>query len=61
VEEAVAKLEAGIADHEAALANFVSAEETRRITESLESRRADLEALVGEWEELSQSIDANTQ
>jgi|CZKE01.1.fsa_nt_gi ATP-binding cassette subfamily F protein 3 len=60
IEEEVAKLEAGIADYEAALANFVSVEETRRIAELLEARRAHLAALMGEWEEISQSIEANS-
>ena len=60
IEMEVGQLEAGIADHEAALANFVSAEETRRIAELLEARRADLAALMGEWEEISQSIDAHS-
>jgi len=59
VEEEVAKLEAGIANDEAALANFVSAEETRRVNEALGIRRAELEALLAEWEEISQSIEAN--
>jgi ATP-binding cassette subfamily F protein 3 len=60
IEAEVGQLEAGIADYESALANFVSVEETRRIAELLEGRRADLAALLGEWEELSQSIDAHT-
>jgi ATP-binding cassette subfamily F protein 3 len=60
IEAEVGQLEAGIADYESALANFVSVEETRRIAELLEARRADLAALLGEWEELSQSIDAHT-
>jgi ATP-binding cassette subfamily F protein 3 len=57
IEAEVGQLEAGIADCESALANFVSAEETRRVTELLESRRAELTALMGEWEEISQSVD----
>ena len=50
IEAEVGQLEAGIADYESALANFVSVEETRRIAELLEGRRADLAALLGEWE-----------
>jgi ATP-binding cassette subfamily F protein 3 len=60
IEEEVGQLEAGIADYESALANFVSVEETRRIAELLEARRAELAALMGEWEEISQSIDAHS-
>jgi ATP-binding cassette subfamily F protein 3 len=53
-------LEVEIADYEAALGSFVSTEETRRVTELLNARRADLEALLGEWEEVAQSIEANS-
>ena len=60
IEDEVAKLEVEIADYEAALGSFVSMEETRRVTELLNARRADLEALLGEWEEVAQSIEANS-
>ncbi len=58
IEEEVGELEAGIAGYESTLARFVSAEETRRIAELLEARRAQLAVLMGEWEEISQSIEA---
>jgi hypothetical protein len=48
-----------IADYEQALANFKSAEETVRITELLQARRADLESLLAEWEQVAQAIEAN--
>jgi ATP-binding cassette subfamily F protein 3 len=60
IEIEVAKLEAGIAECEAALSNFVSVEETARVSSLLEERRADLGALMAEWEEVSHSIDANS-
>jgi ATP-binding cassette subfamily F protein 3 len=60
IEDEVAKLEVEIADYEAALGSFVSIEETRRVTELLNARRADLEALLREWEEVAQSIEANS-
>ena len=60
IEDEVAKLEVEIADYEAALGSFVSTEETRRVTELLNARRADLETLLGEWEEVAQSIEANS-
>ena len=60
IEAEVGQLEGGIAECESALANFVSAEETRRVAELLEGRRASLAALMGEWEETSKSIDANS-
>jgi ATP-binding cassette subfamily F protein 3 len=60
IEDEVTKLEVEIADYEAALGSFVSTEETRRLTELLHARRTDLEALLGEWEEVAQSIEANS-
>jgi len=60
IEIEVAKLEAGIAECEAALSNFVSVEETVRVNSLLEERRADLGALMAEWEEVSHSIETNS-
>jgi ATP-binding cassette subfamily F protein 3 len=60
IEIEVAKLEAEIAECEAALSNFVSVEETVRVSSLLEERRADLRALMAEWEEVSHSIEANS-
>jgi hypothetical protein len=60
IEEEVTRLETEIADYELALGNFVSVEETRRVTELLDSRRADLNALMAEWEEVAQAIEANS-
>jgi ATP-binding cassette subfamily F protein 3 len=60
IEEEVTRLEAEIADYEASLAHFVSVEETGRITALLAARRADLEALLAEWEDVAQTIEANS-
>ena len=60
IEEEVTRLETEIADYEAALSNYVSAEETRRVSELLEARRRDLEGLLAEWEDVAQSIEANS-
>jgi len=60
IEEEVTKLEAEIADYEAALSNYVSAEETKRVSDLLDARRSDLTALMGEWEEVAQLIEANS-
>jgi ATP-binding cassette subfamily F protein 3 len=60
IEIEVAKLEAGIAECEAALSSFVSVEETVRVNGLLEARRTDLRALMAEWEEVSHSIEANS-
>jgi ATP-binding cassette, subfamily F, member 3 len=60
IEDEVTRLEVEIADYEAALANFVSVDETKRVNELLEARRNDLEALMNEWEEVAQLIEANS-
>jgi ATP-binding cassette subfamily F protein 3 len=58
IEATVAKLEAEIADTESALGSFVSVEETMRLTQLLETRRAELAKMMEEWEELSSTIEA---
>ena len=60
IEEEVTRLETEIADYEGALGNFVSAEETMRVTGLLGSRRADLETLMAEWELVAHAIEANS-
>jgi len=60
IEDEITRLEVEIADYEAALGNFVNVEETKRVHELLQARRADLEALMMEWEEVAQSIEANS-
>jgi ATP-binding cassette subfamily F protein 3 len=59
LEEAIARVEGEIADAEQALTVFVSADETQRTVELLAAKRRELEALVAEWSELSQFIEAN--
>ena len=53
LESKIAALEAEIASDEVSLANFVSAEETIRLSTQLENRRVVLKALLEEWEEAS--------
>jgi len=53
LEAQIATLEAEIAGDESQLANFVSAEETVRVSSLLDKRRATLETLLAEWEEAS--------
>ena len=60
IEEEVTRLEAEIADYEAALGNFVSVEETKRLSDLLEARRNDLTALLSEWEDVAQTIELNS-
>ncbi|MFB3829819.1 MAG: ABC transporter ATP-binding protein, partial [Bryobacteraceae bacterium] len=60
IEEEVARLEAEIADTEAALSNFVSADETMRLAAVLDDRRGNLQRLMEEWEEVASTIEANS-
>ncbi len=57
LEELVERAETAIAECEAALANFISAEETKRKSELLEHRRAELAALMTEWEQVTQTLE----
>jgi ATP-binding cassette subfamily F protein 3 len=59
IEEDVTRLEAEIADYELALGRFVSVEETARVSSLLEARRADLQALLTEWEQVEQLLEEN--
>jgi ATP-binding cassette subfamily F protein 3 len=60
IEAEVERIEGEIASHELALGNFVSIEETRRLTDGIEDRRARLQVLLKEWEEVGQRIEANS-
>lgn len=57
IEDEVSRLEVEIADYERALANFRSAQESMQLTELLNARRADLEMLMAEWEEVAEGIE----
>jgi ATP-binding cassette subfamily F protein 3 len=59
IEDEITRLEVEIADYEHALANFVSADETVRISDLLNARRTDLVNLMMEWEDVAQTIEAN--
>ena len=56
----IAGLEDEIAAHEAALGNFVSTEETMRVSNLLEKRRAEVNSLMPEWERLSAELEPVT-
>ena len=58
LESEINRLEDAIAECEAALQIFVSAEETQRVTQELGQRRAELQSRLGEWEELGQALQA---
>jgi ATP-binding cassette subfamily F protein 3 len=59
IEDEVTRLEVEIADFEQSLSAFHSAQESIDITGILESRRQDMKNLLAEWEEVSQTIEAN--
>jgi ATP-binding cassette, subfamily F, member 3 len=51
-------VEAAIGDCETSLLTFVSAEETQRVTQEVNARREELQALMAEWEELGRVLQA---
>ena len=57
VEKEVAALESEIAQHDAALADFKSMEETVRLSEIVAERRKQLEGKVAEWERVSGELE----
>jgi ATP-binding cassette subfamily F protein 3 len=56
LEEQIADVETAIQQRETALQSFVSTEETLRLTQELAERRAELETLLPEWEQLAQAL-----
>jgi ATP-binding cassette subfamily F protein 3 len=58
IEEEITRVEAAIAECEAGLQNFVSPEETQRLTHNLSKNRTDLQNLLAEWEQLGQALEA---
>jgi ATP-binding cassette, subfamily F, member 3 len=57
VEEEIPRIEASIADTEHLLGNFVSVEETERLTRLLDSLREQHDSLTAEWEELMLQLE----
>ena len=57
VEAEVSQTEAVIAASEQSLSNYVSAEETQRVSALLEEKRSALETLESEWAELSEALE----
>src|SRR5438067_2774012 len=52
LEEEIDSLESAIAQCESSLQNFVSAEETARVTRELEENRSQVQRCIAEWEEI---------
>ena len=57
LEEEISGLEAAITACENSLQNFVSAEETTRLSRELAQNRADLQERIAEWEEIGQELN----
>ena len=60
IEDEVTRLEVEIAEYERELAGFQSAEITMQVNDLLTSRRQDLESLMTEWEQVAETIEANS-
>src|SRR5580698_1901173 len=56
LEQEINRTETAITQHETALQNFVSAEETARLSHELEAHRAALQKRLTEWEELTGAL-----
>jgi exonuclease VII small subunit len=59
IEKEISRLEAEILELETALSNFVSVEETARQSGLLDQSRGNLQALMQEWEDVAQQLEAN--
>jgi ATP-binding cassette subfamily F protein 3 len=58
LEQQIAQKESEIAGYEAELANFVSADESLRVSNLLEKTRAELSEHLKEWEQVSQLVES---
>ena len=58
IEERVTRLEAEIGGYEAALQNFTTVEENKRVAGLLTTRRDELEGLLAEWETVVKSLES---
>ena len=60
LEAEISSLEAAIAQCETSLQNFVSAEETTRLTYELDQNRTELQQRVAAWEQIGQELEAGS-
>jgi ATP-binding cassette subfamily F protein 3 len=58
LEDEIATLESTITARESSLVNFVSAEETARLTKELDQSRNELQQRTTEWEQIGQELEA---
>jgi ATP-binding cassette subfamily F protein 3 len=61
LEEQIATLESTIAARESSLQNFVSAEETARLTQELDQSRNELQERTTEWEKIGEELEASAE
>jgi ATP-binding cassette, subfamily F, member 3 len=59
LENSITSLEREIAEYEVKLADYRSPEESQKNADAIEKRRADLARAMQEWEEVSETIQAN--
>jgi ATP-binding cassette subfamily F protein 3 len=58
LEQQIGRVESEIAGYEAELANFVSAEDTLRVSNLMEKSRAELAKHLAEWEQVSELVES---
>ena len=58
LEQTITEVESRIADCETGLANFVSADETARLSTILDESRSELQKLLAEWEQVSEFVES---
>jgi hypothetical protein len=58
VEKRVGELESEIQQHDAAMADFKSVEESMRLSELVSTRRKELAEKEAEWEEISSEMES---
>jgi ATP-binding cassette subfamily F protein 3 len=61
LEEQIATLESAITACESSLQNFVSAEETARLTQELDQSRRELQERTAEWEQIGEELEAGAE
>jgi ATP-binding cassette subfamily F protein 3 len=61
LEQAISRCESEIAAYELELANFKSAEESKRLATLLDDRRSHLAAMTKDWEEIAATLETSSQ
>lgn len=57
LEQEISSIESAISEYEACLQNFVSAEETTRLSRELEQSRVQLRERIAEWEQVEEQLE----